>query len=413
MRLFCLEVKRVLKSRRTLILLAVALILSVAMAYLPVAFESINRVNPDGSRTELDGIAAIEFKRDLYASVNGGVTPEKVSEALKTYQSLVNEYGPTEGDSFPLSVYIEQIVPIRPLLRGLPELYADPLTGIGADLMDIAPEDVVQNYYELCKTHLADVMRNEQRDHPAAQQQAMEQYAEVDTPFQIYPGLSRDAFDYIELYILVLTVLCVAIASPTFSGEYQTGSDSILRCTKNGRIRLAITKIAASFVIFIVSFAIGMTLHLLICNLSFGMDCLKSSMQMLFSIINLSNINLGQLQILIVLAGLLSILSCVSCTLFLSAKCRDSLTVLLISIAIVLIPFFAYAALGVNWISALLPSAGIGMQNNFLYQLINFNYLHIGKMSFWTPYIILISAAVEVPIFLFLAIRSYCNHQVV
>lgn len=413
MRLFCLEVKRVLKSRRTLILLAVALILSVAMAYLPVAFESINRVNPDGSRTELDGIAAIEFKRDLYASVNGEVTPKKVSEALKTYQSLVNEYGPTEGDSFPLSVYIEQIVPIRPLLRGLPELYADPLTGIGADLMDIAPEDVVQNYYELCKTHLADVMRNEQRDHPAAQQQAMEQYAEVDTPFQIYPGLSRDAFDYIELYILVLTVLCVAIASPTFSGEYQTGSDSILRCTKNGRIRLAITKIAASFVIFIVSFAIGMTLHLLICNLSFGMDCLKSSMQMLFSIINLSNINLGQLQILIVLAGLLSILSCVSCTLFLSAKCRDSLTVLLISIAIVLIPFFAYAALGVNWISALLPSAGIGMQNNFLYQLINFNYLHIGKMSFWTPYIILISAAVEVPIFLFLAIRSYCNHQVV
>ena len=391
MRLFCLEVKRVLKSRRTLILLAVALILSVAMAYLPVAFESINRVNPDGSRTELDGIAAIEFKRDLYASVNGEVTPEKVSEALKTYQSLVNEYGPTEGDSFPLSVYIEQIVPIRPLLRGLPELYADPLTGIGADLMDIAPEDVVQNYYELCKTHLADVMRNEQRDHPAAQQQAMEQYAEVDTPFQIYPGLSRDAFDYIELYILVLTVLCVAIASPTFSGEYQTGSDSILRCTKNGRIRLAITKIAASFVIFIVSFAIGMTLHLLICNLSFGMDCLKSSMQMLFSIINLSNINLGQLQILIVLAGLLSILSCVSCTLFLSAKCRDSLTVLLISIAIVLIPFFAYAALGVNWISALLPSAGIGMQNNFLYQLINFNYLHIGKMSFWTPYIIFVS----------------------
>lgn len=52
------------------------------------------------------------------------------------------------------------------------------------------------------------------------------------------------------------------------------------------------------------------------------------------------------------------------------------------------------------------------MQNNFLYQLINFNYLHIGGMSFWTPHIILISAAIEVPIFLFLAVRSYCKHQV-
>ena len=52
MRLFCLEVKRVLKSRRTLILIAVALVMSVVMAYLPIAFESINRPNPDGTKTE-------------------------------------------------------------------------------------------------------------------------------------------------------------------------------------------------------------------------------------------------------------------------------------------------------------------------------------------------------------------------
>lgn len=141
-------------------------------------------------------------------------------------------------------------------------------------------------------------------------------------------------------------------------------------------------------------------------------NCLETSMQMLFSIINLPNINLGQLQIYLALAGLLSIVSCICCTLFLSAKCKDALSVLLISIVVILVPFFAYTALGVNWISAILPSAGIGMQNNFLYQLINFNYLHIGGMSFWTPHIILISAAIEVPIFLFLAVRSYCKHQV-
>jgi len=59
-----------------------------------------------------------------------------------------------------------------------------------------------------------------------------------------------------------------------------------------------------------------------------------------------------------------------------------------------------------------LLSAGIGMQNNFLYQLVNFNYLHIGQMSFWTPYVILVSAAIEIPVFLALAVRSYCKHQV-
>ena len=61
MRLFRLEIKRILKSRRTLIILAIALLLSVAMAYLPISFESINRPNEDGTVTELNGLAAINF----------------------------------------------------------------------------------------------------------------------------------------------------------------------------------------------------------------------------------------------------------------------------------------------------------------------------------------------------------------
>jgi len=92
------------------------------------------------------------------------------------------------------------------------------------------------------------------------------------------------------------------------------------------------------------------------------------------------------LQIIPAAAGLLSVLATVSCTLFLSAKFKDTLTVLLISIVVLFMPLFAYVAMGATWFSTILPSAGIGMQNNFLYQLANFNYLNIGGMSFWTPY---------------------------
>ena len=410
MRLFRLEVKRILKSRRTLILLSVAMLLSVLMAYLPISFEGINRPNEDGTVTELDGLAAIEYKRDLYATTQGEVTAEKVKQALITYQNCVNQYGPVDGEEFPLEVNIEKIVPIRPLLKGISEAFADPRTGIGADWMDIDPNEVEQHYYEKCAEHLNDVMKNEQKNHLSAQQKASEKYAKVDKPFQLYAGMSKDAFDYIELYILILSILCVAIAAPIFSNEYQTGADSILRATKNGRTRLAVVKISASSTIFILTFALGIAVHLLILNMAFGTDCLKTSFQMLFSIINLSNINLGQLEIILALAGLLSMLASISCTLFLSAKCKDSLTALLVSL--VIMPIFAYTALGASWISCILPSAGIGLQNNLLYQLANFNYLHIGGMSFWTPYIILVSAAIEVPVFLLLAVRSYCKHQV-
>lgn len=413
MRLFGLELKRILKSRRTLILLAIAMVLSAVMAFLPIAFEGINRPNEDGTVTELDGLAAIEYKRNLYAASCGEVTPEKIKAALETYQSCVREYGSVEAESFPLEVNITQIVPIRPLLKGLLEVFADPLTGIGADLMDIDPNAIDQSYYEKCAEHLRDVMQNEQREYETAQQNALKKYAELDTPFYLHYGISKDAFDYIEFYILFLAVLCVAIAAPTFAGEYQTGSDSILRTTKYGRFRLAITKILAAYTLFIVTFIIGITIHLLILNTAFGTDCLKTSLQMLFSIINLSNINLGQLQIILPSAGLLSVLATVSCTLFISAKCKDTLTVLLLSIVVLLMPLFTYAALGgATWLSTVLPSAGIGMQNNFLYQLVNFNYLHIGEMSFWTPYVILISAGIEVFVFMFLALRSYCKHQV-
>ena len=411
MRLFHLEVKRMMKSRRTLALLAVALFMSIVMAYLPISFESINRPGENGEIMELDGLSAIQFKKDYYAKTAGDITPEKLAKALQVYQSCVKEYGTL--DDVPLDVYIEHIMAIRPVLKGLSEAFADPKTGIGAELMDIDPDEVEQYFYERCASHLDHVMNLEQKEYPTAGQFATEEYAKLKQPFYLFPGMSRDAFDYTTLYIFVLAILCTAIAAPIFTNEYQTGSDSILRCTKYGRMKLAVTRILAASGIFIVIFALGMSIHLFILNLAFGTDCLETSFQMLFSVINLPNMNLGQLQIVLALAGLISVLAVISCTFFLSAKCKNSLTVLLISMVILLLPVFAYGVLGDTWIGGILPSAGIGMKNNFLYQLCDFHFLHIGGMSFWTPYVILISAVVEIPVFMFLAVRFYCRHQVV
>lgn len=58
-------------------------------------------------------------------------------------------------------------------------------------------------------------MNNEQRNHPAAQQQTVD-----------------------------------------FSGEYQSGADSILRCTNHGRLKLAVTRILASCTISVVTFMV-------------------------------------------------------------------------------------------------------------------------------------------------------------
>lgn len=411
MRLFVWEIRKILKPRRTRLLLAAAFLMAAITAYLPVSFESINRPGEQGSVVELNGLEAIRFKQGYYKETAGEMTGQRLADMLRTYQSYVQKYGTL--DDIPLDVYIERIMAVRPAINRLAECFADSKTGMALDVMAIDPEEVEQHFYEKCVSHLDDIMALEQKEHPAAGRFAAGQYSGVTTPFWQYFGISRDAFDYTTLYLLVLSILCTAIAAPVFANEYQTGSDSILRCTKYGRMHLAVLRILAACTVCIAVFLPGMALHLSILNLAFGTDCLRTSVQMLFSVISLTDLDLGQLQMVLVLAGLLSILSVVSFTLYLSARCRDSLTVLLLSMVILLFPAFASGAFGGHtWLTALLPSAGIGMQNSFLYQVCDLYFLHAGSASFWTPYVILVSAAAEIPVFLFLAVRSYCRHQV-
>lgn len=413
MRIYRLELKRVLKSRRSIILLLIALFMSAVMAWLPVTFEDINQYDKSGNKVaELNGLDAIAYKKSLRSVNNGAVTPEKLKEALKIYQSAISKYGEDSlysGD-FPAGLYMEKVFPVESFLGRLPEAFSDPKTGQATSLMDISP-DKLDSFYEQTVQHLKDIMKMEQKEHPNAQEHALQKYTEVKTPFQLYAGYSRDAFDYIVLFIFLLVILCTAAATPTFSNEYQTGSDSILRCTKHGRSRLAMVKIFASLTIFSFAFIICISLHLLISDLAFGTECMRTSMQMLFSVISLPALNLGQLQVVLAVGGLISLLATISFTLFLSAKCKDSITVVLIAIVMCLLPIFTYTA-GANWLTFILPSGGIGMQNSLLYQLTGFNFMHIGQVSIWAPYVIMAVAAIEIPVFLFLAVRTYCKHQV-
>lgn len=413
MRIYLLEVKRVLKSRRSIILLLIALVMSAIMAWLPVMYEDINQFDQNGNKiAELNGLDAITYKKSLRSANNGEVTPEKLKKALTIYQSAVQPYGEDSiySGEFPTEIYIKKVFPVEFLLGKLPEAFSDPKTGQGTSLMEISP-DKLDGFYEQTVQHLEDIMQMEQKGHLAAQEQSLQKYTEVKTPFQFYPGYSRDAFDYIELFIFLLVILCTATATPTFSNEYQTGSDSILRCTKYGRSRLAIVKLLAALTIFTVAFIICISLHLLISNLAFGTECMKTSMQMLFSVISLPAFNLGQLQIALAIGGLLSLLAMISFTLFLSAKFKDSISVILIAIVMCLLPIFTYSA-GANWLTFILPSGGIGLQNSLLYQLTGVTYVHIGQASIWVPYVTVTAAIIEIPVFLFLAVRTYCKHEV-
>ena len=78
MRIYCLELKRILKTRTTIVLLAAALLLSAWMAYLPITFEEFDYVNAEGKEIKLKGRRALEYGKELEKEYTGAVTTDKI-----------------------------------------------------------------------------------------------------------------------------------------------------------------------------------------------------------------------------------------------------------------------------------------------------------------------------------------------
>ena len=82
MRLLKVELKRILKTRLTVILLSAALLLSFLLAWLPVTFSLNSYIDTEGKTVTLKGLPSIAYEKQLQADIAGTVTSEKVRAAL-------------------------------------------------------------------------------------------------------------------------------------------------------------------------------------------------------------------------------------------------------------------------------------------------------------------------------------------
>ncbi len=414
MRLLKLELKRVLKTRLTLVLLALSLLLSLVMAYIPTTFSYVEYLDEKGNTVILRGLDAIRYEKALQADTAGTVTPQKVRQAVESYQACMTKFGARYTNQLPDGVYTQEILPYFPLLHGVREAFADPATGMAPSTLDIDPEKV-DDFYGACEDRLDSLMKLEQKDHPAAQEAAKRLYSRVETPYQLYPGYNTDVMEYQLLLSFLIATFCTVIAAPIFSSDYQTGADDIYRCTKFGRVNFAITKLLSALLICGTAFSLCAAVFLLVSNSLYGWECTKTSIQMLYSVVNLPNLNLEQLQWVCVGGYLLCLLATVSFTLFLSSRLRNVVTSVSLSLVCCILPIIVYMALPSElgqWIYTVLPTSGVALQTSFLFSLTDFAFWNMGSLAIWTPYVMLGAYCVEIPLFLCLAAYSYCTRKV-
>lgn len=417
MRVFRLELKKILKTRRTIILIALSLFMSVFMAYLPVTFVSVSRYDEAGNKlASLKGLEAVRYIKILQEDIKGELTPEIMRQALEECQACFREYNVEGIWELPADVYYSRILPIYPLLPRIREAFSDRKTGMAPSVMDISPEQV-DDFYEACGERIIALGEMEQKNSQTARQFMHDKYQSVEKPYLYYPGYNTDAMDYELLLAMLLLLFCTVIASPAFSSDYQTGADDILRCTRHGRMRLGISKTVTVAGISGILFTVCMTIYLLLSNSFFGWECTKTSIQVEYSVTSLVNWNMGELQLAVMLAGLLTVIATVCFTAFLSARCRNVITSLSIGLVMCFAPFFIYMSVPDSfkpglWLRCMLPSGGLGMMSSFLYSIRDYEFLTLGNLAVWTPYAMVGFAAVETVVFSITAVRSYVMHRV-
>lgn len=154
--------------------------------------------------------------------------------------------------------------------------------------------------------------------------------------------------------------------------------------------------------------------HILTANSLFGWECARTSVQMLYSIVTLADLNVGELQLLFAAAGLLSVLASVSFTLFLSSRCGSTVSslaaALVFCVAPTVIAMTVPGPLSV-WLCSILPASGTSIQASVLYAVTGFQFPSLGGLAVRTPYAMIAACAVEIPLFALLAVRAYCGHM--
>lgn len=413
MRLLKLEMKRVLKTRLTLALLLFSFVLTFIMAYLPTTFSYNRYVDPNGNEVELTGLASIEYTKKLQSEIAGTVTPEKMKKALQDFQTCLIKYGAEDTYDLPEGVFSTEVLPYFPMLHGIREAFADRETGIAPSILNIDPGKL-DDFYGACNEHIISLMKMEQRNHPEAQKAAVELYSKVEKPYVFYPGYNTDAMDYQIMLAFLIMLVCTVIAAPVFTSDYQTGADDILRCTKYGKTKFAVTKIVSALLICGLAFSLCTVVYVTVSNSLYGWETTKTSMQMLYSIVNLPNMNIRQLQSATAVLGVLSLLATVSFSLFLSARCKNIVISVSTALAFCVLPLVVYMAFPADiapWIYGILPSSGAGLQTSGLYAMINFDFLNIRNHAMWLPHVMLGAYVIEIPLFTFLTVHSYSKHE--
>lgn len=405
MRLYYLEMKRLIRTKSVWILMIAMVVLAAVMAYVPVAF--IRDYKTDAGNVQaVTGVQAVKISKETRKDMEGEVTEEKIRQAIRVLNEMYQEYGSSFMEEVPADVYAEKIYPIMPVLNVIEQVLApDGKNLYNMEAFDVKEEDAA-TIYEKYREEIQGLSQN-----PELVKEMQKISGSVKTPFTYESGMTLETVDYYTIYLFLVMFAFIVIASPVYAAEYQTGADDVIRCTKNGRVRIAVTKILVTFTLAVATFVASSLTFVAVLYILYGGSGFGTSIQMGY-VFYLPALTIGSMLKLQIAGGVLFTLATVSFVLFLSSKCKNVQTALISAFGIAILPMILNMAGNnnvLNIMRCILPTGGFGLINGLQSELMARNFALVAGHYIWLPYILLVAAAVAVPVFVGLTIVSYCR----
>ena len=405
MRLYYLEMKRLIRTKSVWILMIAMVVLAAVMAYVPVTFIRAYKTDA-GNVQAVTGVQAVKISKETRKDMEGEVTEEKIRQAIRVLNEMYQEYGSSFMEEVPADVYAEKIYPIMPVLNVIEQvLVPDGKNLYNMEAFDVKEEDAA-TIYEKYREEIQGLSQN-----PELVKEMQKISGSVKTPFTYESGMTLETVDYYTIYLFLVMFAFIVIASPVYAAEYQTGADDVIRCTKNGRVRIAVTKILVTFTLAVATFVASSLTFVAVLYILYGGSGFGTSIQMGY-VFYLPTLTIGSMLKLQIAGGVLFTLATVSFVLFLSSKCKNVQTALISAFGIAILPMILNMAGNnnvLNIMRCILPTGGFGLINGLQSELMARNFALVAGHYIWLPYILLVAAAVAVPVFVGLTIVSYCR----
>lgn len=424
MNLFTQELKKLFKRRATVICIGLGVLLCLggglwnALSNLPYQLEhhySMEQAGPGEVRQAKQNAEALQ------AELTGEVLYGYWQQYMRAWQPGSTAYDSYYGRMMPTQQAWEQYkAPIGGVAYWMEQVAQQAVDRENhwalATLSDAQAQDFWGLWRQARQNYLNGKLQGESEP-VRAFYQGLERRIQTPFTYGFYEGWQCFIDQFGDHSAFLALFLCILAAS-LYAGEYQSGADAVLRCTRHGRGRLARAKLSAMLAFSTVFYLGGVALYYGTLMAAVGPVGWQCEIQLAWPFVSAVPLQMWQLAVLGVLHGLLCALAAVAFTALLSARMRTSFGAVVVGLLAFLlaVPVAGQAADALRW-SGLLADGVIPALPNLTSMMDGGDSFRFGQAwalrggVVWSPVLYLAMPVLLLAVCAPLAVRGYSRHE--